>query len=116
MRKGAHIYCGMACQGIAKRVHNRQGQGRRSPEDLAWKAKVFKRNKNTCQHCGAKTWLEAHHVKGVRERPDLRHAVENGLTLCHECHYYGVHKGMPNFKHGRYSKRHLNGPSSRARL
>ena len=29
---------------------------------------------------------------------------ENGLCVCHQCHYYGIHGGKPNLKHGRYSK------------
>jgi hypothetical protein len=102
-----HIYCGTKCQGIAKRKNKEQDHGRRSPEDLAWKAEVFKRDNYTCQHCGSKKELEAHHIKAVKDYPELRHDVSNGLTLCHQCHYYGVHNGMPNFIHGRYSKRHL---------
>jgi hypothetical protein len=102
--KNNHIYCGRACQGIGKRKHNKQNQGRRSPEDLAWKAQVLNRDNFQCQHCGTDRKLEAHHIKEARDFPELRHELTNGLTLCHQCHYYGVHRGMPNFIHGRYSK------------
>jgi 5-methylcytosine-specific restriction endonuclease McrA len=101
----------MKCQGIAKRKHGKQNQGRRSPEDLQWKADVLSRDGYTCQHCGSNRKLEAHHIKEIQDYPELRHELSNGLTLCHQCHYYGVHKGMPNFIHGRYSKRLPQNPS-----
>jgi HNH endonuclease len=104
MRAGNHVYCDKKCQGIAKRKNKPQSQGRRSPEDLAWKMAVLKRDDFHCQHCGTDRKLEAHHIKEAKDFPELRHELSNGLTLCHQCHYYGVHKGMPNFIHGRYSK------------
>jgi HNH endonuclease len=110
-RQGAHVYCSRACQGIAKRKNNPQNQGRRSPEDLAWKIAVLKKDGYHCQHCGTDRKLEAHHVKEVRDFPELRHDISNGLTLCHTCHYYGVHRGTPNFIHGRYSKQRSRIPA-----
>jgi hypothetical protein len=108
---GNHTYCSIRCSGIAKRRHLKPNQGRRSPEDRAWRAAVLARDKRTCQHCAGTRRLEAHHIIPIKDRPDLRHEVSNGLTLCHQCHFYGVHGGQPNFIHGRYSKRHQKNPS-----
>ncbi len=100
-----HFYCSMRCQGMAKRKHRGQSQGRRSPEDLAWKREILKRGNYKCAMCGSTERLEAHHIKPIKDFPDLRHELENGMCVCHQCHYYGIHGGKPNFKHGRYSKK-----------
>jgi len=52
-----------------------------------WRMKVFERDNYTCQFCGERgCYLEAHHVKGWAKFPKLRYDVENGVTLCKECH------------------------------
>jgi len=52
-----------------------------------WKIKVFKRDDFTCQKCGKKgIYLEAHHINGFAEFPELRFDVSNGITLCKNCH------------------------------
>lgn len=52
-----------------------------------WREAVFKRDNWTCCICknhGGK--LNAHHIKSFSEYPELRFVVENGITLCKECH------------------------------
>ena len=90
---------------MAKRKHGGQSQGRRSPEDLAWKQEILKRGNYKCAMCGTDRHLEADHIKSIKDFPELRHEISNGLLVCHQCHYYGIHGGKPNFKHGRYSKK-----------
>jgi hypothetical protein len=45
--------------------------------------------------------LCAHHPLEISRHPALLLALDNGLTLCHECHYYVAHHGHPYFVHGR---------------
>ena len=54
-----------------------------------FKAAVFKRDKNTCQHCDLKysddeveNYLDAHHITDRNEMPNGGYVVENGISLC----------------------------------
>jgi hypothetical protein len=63
-----------------------------SSEYTTWRTQVFRRDKFTCVFCGARNGngksviLNADHIKPVAEYPNLIYEVENGRTLCHECH------------------------------
>jgi hypothetical protein len=52
-----------------------------------WRRLVFERDAYTCLRCGdVGGSLEAHHVKGWAESPELRFELSNGRTLCVHCH------------------------------
>jgi len=53
-----------------------------------WSRKVRERDDYTCQRCGIRDEYRnmAHHRAPRSTRPDLRLVVENGVTLCPECH------------------------------
>ena len=57
-----------------------------------WRKEVFARDNYTCQKCGLHSGngkaviLNAHHIKKWSEFPELRYDVDNGITLCYECH------------------------------
>ena len=52
-----------------------------------WRSSVFIRDNFTCQHCyiyGVK--LNAHHIKKWSDFEELRFDINNGITLCTQCH------------------------------
>ena len=59
----------------------------KSPEYKKWRSDVFTRDNWTCQTCGIRgISLEAHHIKGWARFPKFRYDINNGVTLCRECH------------------------------
>jgi len=105
-----HHFCSQECLGKWRRVEDNEGQGRRSPADLQWKQDVLEKDGYECRLCGTDRDLEAHHIKPIDEHPKLRHDVKNGICVCHDCHYYKIHGGRPNFTHGRYATELDRGP------
>ncbi len=58
-------------------------------EDRDWAQAVLKRDKHTCQLCGAKgrnLKLQADHIKPRCLFPELAHDLSNGRALCVPCH------------------------------
>jgi len=63
----------------------------KDPRYIAWRSAVLERDLYRCQKCGRQCkkyerGLAAHHVKSYAAHPDLRYDVDNGVTLCRECH------------------------------
>ena len=65
-----------------------------------WAEKVIHRD-NKCVICGSKHNLEAHHVFKVNQYDDAYLDLNNGITLCNDCHalyhkVYGIDCNLKN--------------------
>lgn len=58
----------------------------RTYKHQAWATMVKEKDKNKCINCGSFENLEAHHIKSVKDFPELQYDVNNGITLCKLCH------------------------------
>ena len=64
----------------------------RNKEYIGWRKEVFERDDYTCRHCfkrsgvGVQVIIHPHHIKSYSYFPELRYEIENGITLCYECH------------------------------
>lgn len=62
-----------------------------------WREAVFLRDNWTCQKCEKRgNYLHPHHIKNFSDNPEIRFAIDNGITLCKNCH---------NEFHKKYGKR-----------
>lgn len=61
---------------------------RRGVEYKLWREAVFKRDGYACIWGGKEhgTKLNADHIKPFAFFPELRFAIDNGRTLCEDCH------------------------------
>lgn len=60
---------------------------RESVEYKLWREAVFKRDNYTCRICeGGGGILHPHHIKSFAFFPELRFAIDNGITFCKDCH------------------------------
>lgn len=74
---------------VARRIllnRIKRGRGRGCINDQVWRKAVLKRDNYECKKCFSSEKLCVHHVKCWKKFPELRFDVENGLTLCRQCH------------------------------
>lgn len=77
---------------------------RNSQEIRDWRFSVFLRDNFTCQKCHRKeNILNAHHIYNFSTHEHLRADINNGITLCQECHITG-----PESFHSIYGTRENN--------
>jgi hypothetical protein len=80
------------------------GRPSRGSAQRTWAQRVISRDGAACRVCGVTgVELHAHHIKTYKNNPDKRWDLENGLTVCHRCHWdihskrrdNGVNSGEP---------------------
>lgn len=98
-----HLYCSRECKNehngvlISGENHHRWNpdlsesdrvERRKYPEYLEWRSLIYVRDNYTCQRCGDNKGgnLAAHHIYNYSEYPDIKTNVDNGITLCTDCH------------------------------
>ena len=59
---------------------------RNSPEYNHWKNEVKNRDGSACRRCGFENNLHVHHIKPFKKYPEFAIELDNGLTLCGNCH------------------------------
>jgi len=58
---------------------------------MTWSEKVKERDGWRCAVCGSTNRLQAHHIKPTFLYPECKNDIDNGITLCKECHQ--IHHG-----------------------
>ena len=63
-----------------------------------WRNEVYKKDWYTCQCCGQSKEIkkQAHHLKSFAHNEDLRYDIDNGITLCEDCHYTTIPDSFHN--------------------
>jgi len=60
---------------------------RHSLEYKLWRKSIFIRDNFICQKCRQSGgYLIAHHINNFADFPELRFAMDNGITFCKKCH------------------------------
>lgn len=74
---------------------------RQSYKYQIWRKEVIKRNNNICQCCLRKInennlMAHVHHIYNFSDYKNLRINVDNGITLCQECHCFDIEDSFHN--------------------
>lgn len=74
-------------------ITSRNKEIRNTIEFRLWREAVFSRDNWICQKCEEKgIYLHPHHILNFGQYPKLRFIIDNGKTLCKECHFEFHHK------------------------
>jgi hypothetical protein len=87
-------------------IHGEKDALRHRFEYKNWRASIYVRDGYVCQCCSKQGKLNAHHLYPFSDYPELRYKLDNGITLCVDCHdstkdgafhnLYGTHCNTPD--------------------
>ena len=64
------------------------GKKKRGFRHDVWAQQVITRDKGVCQKCGrAGMEMHAHHIEAFIDNENSRYDLDNGITLCFQCHW-----------------------------
>ena len=70
---------------------------RNSSVNRDWRNSVFIRDDYVCQCCGKRGGkLNAHHIENFAKNKDFRFNINNGITICYECHHVVIKGSFHN--------------------
>ncbi len=61
---------------------------RKSPKYQRWRREVRNRDENTCRICTVQRNLHVHHIKPLEKYSEFATDLDNGITLCGNCHAF----------------------------
>jgi len=86
------LFKGDKCYNWKGGLRSEKQKIRDSIEYTKWRRKILKKDNYTCQCCGARNGngktikLRVHHKENFASNPELRLDINNGITLCDNCH------------------------------
>lgn len=100
VKNRANLYCSIKCKDIHNGLLNRgenhfrynpnfdRTKGRKYQEYYHWRNEIYIRDNYTCQCCGDNKGgnLVAHHIYNYSEYENYQTVVDNGVSLCKDCH------------------------------
>ena len=114
---GIKKYCSKSCYMKAHGVINKTMRYlRESSEYKAWRLSIYKRDSYKCQSCGlVGRNLNAHHIIPMSVDVTKTFSLDNGITLCVDCHRLAHKSYKPKCKQGELLGNLIEKISSQAR-
>lgn len=82
-----NIFIISTANNLHKKEHKHKKLSNRNSAHSTWAKHVKIRDKYTCLKCGYHgVDVHAHHILSYETHPQLRGEIDNGITLCKECH------------------------------
>jgi hypothetical protein len=95
VRGECRLYCSGACKQACPSYNQEKfwkSQKKATSREVSahFRQLVLERDNWICQRCGAgiEAGLHVHHIEGAVQQPGIANDLENGITLCKECHKY----------------------------